>query len=269
MKTFQVDWELVYTVIGQDAFLVPSDQAGEIECSWTILVEAAVDQDFVELDQIVNADRHANPLSLEVAVSGVSKVPSLGWLNRDRGIYWSLDRVSRGWNKPINVCRKILTVVPEVPLKRLTAAVKRARTVGDFPPDDTFMNMLLASDEFEVGDGMVSRGVSFRLGMLSNPDRVMIRAAMDAGTVTTFLELREVLVRRGLSTNHAQTLMVLSPFWVTPARGKYRFVGKQAQLNEFRLGEAVELDEVEEYQERLVDLEVNHRPPGYRQSQDQ
>ena len=259
IKTFQVDWDLVYRTIGQDAFLLPSDQADEIECSWTILVEAAVDQDFVELDQVVNTDRHANPLSLDVAASGVSKMPSLGWLDQDRRIYWSLDRVRRGWNKHINVCRKILTVVPEVPLRRLTAAVERARTVRDYPPDDTFMKMLLASEEFEVDDGMVSRGASFGLGTLSNSDRLMIRAAMDAGTVTTFLELREVLVRRGLSENYSQMLMVISPFWVTTARGKYRFIGKQAQLNEFRLKEPVEEDGVEEYQECLVELEVNHR----------
>ena len=259
IKTLQMDWDLVYRTIGQDAFLLPSDQADEIEYSWTILVEAAVDRDFVEFDQVVNADRHANPLSLDVAASGVSKMPSLGWLDQDRRIYWSLDRVRRGWNKPINVCRKILTVVPEVSLRRLTAAVKRARTVRDYPPDDTFMNMLLASEEFEVDDGMVSRGASFGLGTLSNSDRLMIRAAMDAGTVTTFLELREVLVRRGLSENYSQMLMVISPFWVTTARGKYRFIGKQAQLNEFRLKEPVEVDGVEEYQECLVELTVNHR----------
>ena len=146
-----------------------------------------------------------------------------------------------------------------MPLKRLTAAVKRARTVRGFPPDETFLNMLLASGEFKVDDGMVSRGASFGLGTLSNSDRVMIRAAMDASTVTTFLELREVLVRRGLSASYAQMLMVISPFWVTTARGKYRFIGNQAQLNEFRLKEPAEVDEVEEYQERLVELEVNHR----------
>ena len=77
MNTFQVDWNLVYRTIGQDAFLLPSDQADEIECSWTNLVEAAVDQDFVELDQVANVDRYANPLSLDVAASGVSKIPSL------------------------------------------------------------------------------------------------------------------------------------------------------------------------------------------------
>ncbi len=134
-NTFQVEWNLVYSTIGQDAFLLPSDQADEIECSWTILVEAAVDQDFVKLDQVVNADRQADPLSLDIAASGVSKIPSLDWLDRDRRIYWSLDRVRRGWNKSINVCRKILTVAPEVPLKRLIAAVKRASTVRDIPPN--------------------------------------------------------------------------------------------------------------------------------------
>ena len=259
MKTFQVHWDLVYTTIGQDAFLLPSNQADDIECCWTILIEAAINQDYVELDQVVNANRDASALSLDVAVSGVYQVPSLGWLDRERRIYWSLDRIRRGWNKPINVCRKLLTVAPAVPLNRLTAAVKRARTVRDFPPDDTFVNMLLASEEFEIDDGMVSRGASFEVGMLSNTDRVMIRAAMDAGAVTTFLKLREVLVRQGLSASYAQVLMVISPFWITTARGKYRFIGKQAQLKEFQLKEPLELSGLEEYEECLVELEVSHR----------
>ena len=40
---------------------------------------------------------------------------------------------------------------------------------------------------------------------------------------------------------------------------RYRFIGKQSQLNEFRLKEPVEVDGVEEYRECLVELEVNHR----------
>ena len=259
MRVFQVDWDLDYTVIGQDAFLVPSDQAGEIKRIWTTLVEAAVYQDFVDLEQIVNSAGYANPLSLEIAISGISTMPSLGWLNRDRRIYWSLDRVRRGWNKSINICRKLLTVVPEVPVKRLTAAVKRARTVEHVPSDDTFMSMLQKLDEFVADDGIISRGPGFVTETLSNSDRVMIRAAMDAGTVTTFLELREALVRRGLSANYAQVLMVKSPFWVTTARGKYRFVGKQAQLNKVWSQGSAEFEEVIKSQECLVELEVNHR----------
>ena len=121
------------------------------------------------------------------------------------------------------------------------------------------MNMLLASEEFEVNDGMVSRSARFELAMLSNTDRVMIRAAMEAGTVTTFLELREVLVRRGLSTNYAQVLMVVSPFWTTTARGKYRFIGNKGQLKEFQLKEPVEVGGLEESQECLMELQVSHR----------
>ena len=259
IKAFQVDWDLVYRTIGQDAFLLPSDRADEIERIWTILVNRAVNQDFVELDQIINVDQHSDPLPLDVAASGISKIPSLGWLDRGRRIYWSLDRVRRGWNKPINVCRKILTVAPEVPLKRLATAVKRARTVRDFPSGNTFMNMLLASEEFEVDDGMVSRGARFRRVSLSNSDRLMVNAATDAGTVTTSKELSEALVRSGLSINHARMLMVISPFWITTARGKYRFIGKKSRLNEFLLKETAEIGGVEERQECLVGLEINHR----------
>ena len=259
MKTFQVEWNLVYRTIGQEAFILPSDRADEIECGWTILVEEALGQDFVSLDLVANADRHANRLSSAIAASGVANIPSLGWLDNDRWIYWSLDRVDRGWNKVINVCCKILTVAPEVPLERLAAAVKRARTVRDCPPENAFMNMLLALDEFDVSDEMVSRGASFRLETLSKTDRLMISAAKDAGTVTTFQELSEVLVRRGLSENHAHMLMVVSPFWNTTARGIYRFIANEARLNEFLLKEPSKIDEVQVYQECLVELEITHR----------
>ena len=259
MKTFQMEWDLVYTIIGPDAFLLPSDQASEIKSSWPFLVEVSGDQDFVELDQIVTSGQHDKFLSLDVAMSGVSEVSSLAWLDRDRRTYWSLDRIKRGWNKSINVCRKILTVAPEVPTKRLTAAVKRARTVRNCPPEDVLESMLRALEEFDIRYGMVSRGESFIPETLSNSDRVMIGAAMEAGTVSTFLELRGALVRRGLSTSYAQMLIAISPFWVRTARGKYRFVGGQAQLNDFRLKETVKPDGVEECKQHFVELEVNHR----------
>ena len=259
VNTFQIEWNLVYTIIGQDAFLLPSDQANEIKRSWSFLVEVAGDRDFVELDEIVTSERHERFLSLNVAMSGVSEVPPLAWLDRNCRTYWSLDRVKRGWNKSINVCRKILTVAPEVPTTRLTAAVKRARTVSTCPPEDVLESMLRALKEFDVRDGMVSQGVGFIPETLSNSDRVMIGAAMEAGTVSTFLELRGALVRQGLSTSYAHMLITISPFWVRTTRGKYRFVGKQAQLNDFRWKETVKPDRVEEYKEQLVELEVNHR----------
>lgn len=259
IEAFQLDWDLERRNIGKDVFMLPSEGADGIECSWKTLVEAAVDQDFVAIDQFANVAGHTKLRSLDIAVSGVSSIPSLDWLDQERRIYWSLDRVKRGWNKAINVCRKILTVAPEVPLRRLVAAVKRARTVRDLPPESAFINMLLASGEFGVGDGMVSRGASFRPEPLSKTDRLMITAATDAGTVTTFKQLRDVLVRRDLSANHAQVLMVVSPFWITTARGKYRFVGKQAHLNKFRLKKPLEVDEVQDCPECLVELEINHR----------
>ena len=259
MNSFQVEWDLVCITVNQDSFLVPSDQADEIERSWPELVGAAVDQDVVALDQVVCANRSAGPLSLDVAVSGVSNIPSLGWIDSKRRIFWSTNRVKRGWNKTINVCRKILTVVPSMPLERLVEAVKRARTVKDVPPDETFVSMLLASGEFEVDGGIVSRGTSFEAGTLSDSDQEMIGAAMDAGTVTTFQELRDALVRRGLSANHAQVLMVTSPFWVTTSPGKYKFVGKQIQLENYLLKETANFNVGEEYKKSFVELEVTHR----------
>lgn len=259
MRTFQVEWNLVCRSIGQDLFLLPPDKADTIESVWAFLVEEANHRDFVSLDEIGSANQRATALASDVVALVVSKVPTLDWLDRNRRVYWSLERVCRGWNKIINVCRKILTVAPEVPFKRLATAVERARTVKTYPSPDTLMSMLRAIDDIDVHDGMVLRGPNFKLGNLSKTDRLMISAAKDTGTVTTFLKLREALVRRGVSSNHASVLIVLTPFWINPARGKYRFIADKAQLKGCSLAEPTEDDEVQKSGECLVELEVGHR----------
>jgi len=259
MKTFQADWNLNYTIVGQDALLLPSDQADEIECCWTILAEAAKKHDYVKLDQVMTTNRDAPSLPLDIVVSGVSILPSLSWIDQERRIYWNHNRVGRGRNKTIKICRKLLTVVPEVPLKRLIVAVKRAKTVVDFPPDEVFVKMLVAADAYEVKDGMVSQGPSFVPGELGKTDWLMVRVAVDTDTVTTFSALREALVRQGLSANYAQVLIASSPFWINTERLRYRFIGNKAQLDDFQLEEHKAPDGLEQYQERYVELEVSHR----------
>ena len=240
-------------------FLLPPDKADTIEPVWTFLVEEAERRDFVPLDEIECVNQRAADLASDVVTLGVSNIPTLGWLDRNRRIYWSLERVCRGWNKIINVCRKILTVAPEVPFERLATAVERARTIRDYPSPDALMSMLRAMDDFDVHAGMVSRGANFRLDTLSKTDRLMISAAKDAGTVMTFLKLREALVRQGVSAGHAQVLMVATPLWITPSRGKYRFIANEAQLKEFSLVAPTKDDDIQESLECLVELEITHR----------
>ncbi len=258
IKAFDLGWDVDYRTVSRYSYLLRSDQADQIERCWTTLVRRATSKDFVDIDEIVSLEQGTEPSS-DVAVCGVYKIPSLSWIDGGRQIYWNLDRVKRGKNKTINVCRKIFTVTSDVPFKRLVAAVKRTKKVKEFPPDDTFTSMLIASEEFEVNDGVVSRGTRFRAVPLSKIDQVMVDTTTDCGTVTTFMQLRDALVRRGLSTNHAHVKMVLTPFWVTTARGKYRFVSNNAQLADFRGNESSDYSEIEAKQDRYIELEVNYR----------
>ena len=259
MRTFQVEWSLVCRSIGQELFLLPPDNPDTIESVWTFLVEEADRRDFVPLDEIESANQRAANLASDIVALGVSKVPTLDWLDRNRRIYWSLERACRGWNKIINVCRKILTVAPDVPFERLATAVERARTITDYPSPDALMSMLRAIDDVDVHDGMVSRGTNFKPDNLSKTDRLMISAAKEAGTVTTFLKLREALVRQGVSAGHAQVLMVVTPLWITPSRGNYRFIANEAQLKTFSLAAPTKDEEAQERRECLVELEIGHR----------
>ena len=259
MNTFKVKWNIVCRSIGQDLFLLPRDRADKIEFVWSILVEEALGRDFVILEQIESLYKRADPLLSDIVVSGVSVIPALDWLDCDHRIYWGIDRANRGWNRIINVCHKILTVAPQVPFERLATAVKRARTIRDCPPHDTLMNMLCAKDEFDIHEGIVSRGSNFSPDTLSRNDWLMIRSARDTGTATTFLELRKALVHQGLSESHAQISMVVTPLWITTSRGKYRFVASKAQLDDLSLTLPTETDEFVESHECAVELVITHR----------
>ena len=259
MKTFQVKWNLVCTTIGQELYLLPSEEADTIEPAWIFLIEEANRRDFVPLDQIEKTNQRATDFSSEITALGVSNIPQLDWLDQNRRIYWSPERARRGWNKIINVCCKILTVAPNVPIERLMQAVERARTITDWPSPDTFINMLRAADDVDFHDGVVLRGTKFNPGNLCKTDRLMINTAKEVGTVTTFLKLREALVRQGVSVRHAQQLMVKTPFWITPSRGKYRFIANNAQLEEFLLAAPTNDNGALERRECMVELEIGHR----------
>ena len=259
MKTFQVNWNLVYRSIGQESYLLPTDEADSIESVWTSLIEEANCRDFVTLDEIESANQRAIHFTSDIAVDGINKISQIVWLDHNLRIYWSLERARRGWNKIINVCRKILTVAPKVPFGRLMPAIERARTIKDYPSPDTVIRMLLAMGDIEIQDETISRDIDFKFENLSKADWFMINAARDVGTVTTFLKLREALVRQGVSINHAQQLMVITPLWTTPSRGKYRFIANNAQLKEFFLAAPTKEDEAQKKRECLVELEISHR----------
>ena len=260
MRTFKVGWSLVCRSIGEYLFLLPRDRADTMESAWTSLIKEANRRDFVPLDEIESSDLRTSYLGSDVVSLGVSKIPTLDWLDDlTREIFWSLERAHRGWNKIINVCRKILTVAPDVPIQRLAKAVKRARTIREYPSSDVLMSMLREMDDFDVHDGIVSQGADFKPVNLSSSDRLMISAAKDTGTVTTFLKLREALVRQGLSANYAQVLMVVTPLWITLSRGKYRFIANRSQLTKLSLAAPTINDAAEENLNCFVELVISHR----------
>ncbi len=259
MKAFQVEWNLACRPIGKEPYLLPLDRANTMETLWTFMDKEADRRDFVPLDTIKNAKQVAADFAPEIVALGVSKVPTLDWLDGSHLVYWSLGRAGRGWNKIINVCRKILTVTPEVPFGRLMKAVKRARTITDYPSSETLMSMLCAIDDVNVQEGMVSRGRGFKPDDLSKTDRLMISVAKDVGTVATFLELREALVQKDVSGGHAEMLVSVTPLWVTMSRGKYRFIANKDQLQEFSLMVPTKDYGDLEMHECLVELEVAHR----------
>lgn len=259
MKTFQVEWSLIGSSVGQELFLFPPNKAGTMEAVWTSMVMEADRRDFVSVEKFEDISQRSIDFVPDLVELGVSRVSALDWLDRHRRIFWSRDRASRGRNNVVNVCRKILTVAPNIPFQRLATAVERTRTITDCPSSDTLMGIIRGIDDVDIHDGVVSRGSSFAPAGLNNSDKLMINAAKDTGTVTTFSKLREALVRLGVSTGYAQILIVKSPLWITSSRGNYRFIADKAQLGTNSIAASTEEVEPQESGECLVEFETSHR----------
>lgn len=227
VKTFEVEWNLICRFIGPELFLLPTAKADTIESLWTYMLDVANRRDFVKLHWIECADGRAIDFAPDIERLLSSTSSEMAWLDRERRIYWSLKRANYGRNKSLRVCRKILTAVPAVDFGELYMAVSRTNTVTDYPTREMLMGMVVAAGDFVVCDELVSRSKNFNPVVLGKNDQLVINAAKEVGTVTTFRKLRDVLLCAGCSANNAGALILASPFWTRTTDGGLKFISDE------------------------------------------
>lgn len=244
-ETLHKAWDLETSWVMGLIFLNQEDQNQTIA-----ILRRIVDQtskvDFLSVSDFENLAPQAVENSGEYIRSLVEIDPRIEWLDFDEGILWMRPSIKPN-NKIKFVCQKLFSVVDELSVEHLLTALKRARTVKIFPSSRALKAMLSSWDDFDVKDHFVCRASGVKYSRLNKTDRMVLSVFGEYGTILNFTFLCNSLVRKGLSTNHANVLTVISPFIHSLSRGKYRCIAKPDQI-------ARALDEPEPANEDIDEL---------------
>ncbi len=204
--------------------VVPVEISNEFQRVRDFVLERTRITDYVARDEIAIEFKEESFDVNEITNLLLRTDPYLDWLDADKGIIWSRTRRSANWNKALNVCAKILWLTNEMSLLQLHQSVSKSRNVVNVPSKDTLLRMLDQDQRFIVkGDSVSLTDRKYRVSITSS-DLALIRASSSIGPVVRFKDLREYLVREGMSTGHAQLVINLSPLLTRISWGRYRFV---------------------------------------------
>lgn len=215
----EAGWSVVELIKGPNPVLVSTDEQSDYEVALK-LIGRSRSEPFSCVTDIVGAIPQLSRMA--VLVTRLVDVHSgYRWLDRDAGLFWNAGRDS---NKILYQCKKVFSLADRVLLDDMHAAVRRTRTVVKMPPKHALLEMLRQTDWIEI------RGnhVELRAGVDSNPlsmeDRRLVRATRGMGRTVGFSEIRDNLVREGVSASHAGQHLLFSPFLVRVARGRFRLL---------------------------------------------
>ncbi len=175
LNTFGLGLSYELIQIGGEEFILLEKEIDRIEATFHLLLVEANRQDFVfikELDKTSELN-----LTYDEIDTGIDRISKLSWVGCNREIYWNKHKVNQGRNKIINTCRKILTVSPSIPIEILLSVLQKVIEIPDDLSADVLEILIQAIDDFELHNGMVSRGHNFSPSQLSNSDQKMIKAA--------------------------------------------------------------------------------------------
>ena len=145
------------------------------------------------------------------------------WLDQDTGVYWHVPRGRpRRGNKILYQCRKLFSLSRRLHLDEIYRGVQRTRTVARLPARHVLLEMLRQTKWFLINGNYVQLRDGIQFDELSTGDRRLVRAVTGLGSTVTFLELRDNLVREGITSTHAGQHIKFCPFLYRVSRGRYR-----------------------------------------------
>jgi DNA-directed RNA polymerase alpha subunit len=158
------------------------------------------------------------------------------WLDRDTGVYWHAPGGQpKHGNKILFQCRKLFSLCRRLHIDEVFRGVRRTRTVDKMPDRHVLLEMLRQTEWFVFDGNYVQLREDIRFVELSAKDRRLIRAASGLGSTVRFSELRDNLVREGITSIHAGQHVMFSPFLYRVSRGRYRILFDSEDLSIRRL----------------------------------
>lgn len=174
------------------------------------------------------------------------------WLDRSGGIFWRVPKNMYGQtNKVLFICRKLFTVKKEVTVKDLRNALDRARTVDVTPSQGVLLEMLRQTELFDIDGSTIRVRSDVKFNDLSRGDIQLLKAAKGLGRTVRFIDLRDNLVREGMTSGQADVyITAYSPFLYRISRGRYRVFVDSSDLD---------FDQFESDRRQTSESEPNHQ----------
>lgn len=151
----------------------------------------------------------------------LSGLPAFRWLDREGGWFW-FDQRS---NPLLANLRKVLSVVPRLPLLRLASVLFRTRA-GPRPSSIVVQGLCRAMPEVRVADGMVIVEKAFdRRAHLNEEESRVVRLLETARSGLSDAQLRWLVRDVGLPWTPIWRLLRSSPLFEQSPEGLFRLVG--------------------------------------------
>lgn len=163
---------------------------------------------------------------MDIMIRLIHAHPAYAWLDEHAGVFWRIPRNPMGQtNKIIFVCQKLFSIAKHLHIDEIHGALRRARTVRSVPSKNVLFEMLRQTGLFECNGNEVVRKDDVTFSDLSGQDEQLLHAGRRFGTTVKFLELRNELVRGGMSSDEAGLVIHQSPLLFCISHGTYRFLG--------------------------------------------
>lgn len=223
---FDTSWNVERVGEGDDEILVSTEDRSRPEYRQAYQALSSLGRNpFFDMNSLQNGMARPSEV-VDIMVRLVHAHPTYAWLDEHAGVFWRIPRNPMGQtNKIIFVCRKLFSVAKRLHIDEIHGALQRARTVRSVPSKNVLFEMLRQTGLFECNGNEVVRKDGVIFSDLSGQDEQLLHAGRHFGTAVKFLELRNELVRGGMSSDEAGVVIHQSPLLFRISHGVYRLLG--------------------------------------------
>ena len=220
-ELIEIEWSLVPLTTGTNPVLVSTIERDGYSDALRIL-SSARSMTFSIVGE--RAKPAARPSAMVTLLTRLIDAHSeYRWLDRDAGVYWHVPcgRPRRG-NRILYQCRKLFSLNRRLHVDDIHRAVRRTRMVAELPPRRVLLEMIRQTNWCLINGNYVELREGIQFNTLNTEDRRLVGVAAGMGSTVRFWELRDNLVREGVTSTHAGRHIIFSPFLYPVSRGRYQ-----------------------------------------------